>query len=66
MFARTEESPISKRSRGNHAPAIKKKVALAAVRNEGTRPALAKRLNTLPLHRGPGAGAGAPRSASDL
>lgn len=44
MFARTAESPMSKRSRGNHAPAIKKEVALAAVRNESTRAALAKRL----------------------
>jgi transposase-like protein len=39
---------MSKRSRRNHAPEFKAKVALAAVRNEDTLAALAKRLDMHP------------------
>jgi len=39
---------MSKRSRRNHAPEFKAKVALAAVRNEDTLAALAKRFDVHP------------------
>lgn len=39
---------MSKRQRRNHAPAFKAKIALAAVRSEGTLAELAKRLDVHP------------------
>ncbi len=48
MFATNEESLMSKRPRRNHAPAYTAKVALAAVRNEGTLAESAKRFDVHP------------------
>jgi transposase-like protein len=48
MFAILKELLMSKRTRRNHAPALKGKVALAAVRSEGTLAGLAKRFDVHP------------------